>query len=244
MKKINLISFVVLVGLCSINLNAQSDTVALNTTTTDYTSTKTELSQIELKEEYAGDWLLGIGLNIVEDNGAKKIDDIFQGKSSHFSSPYMFSAEYLNSNQFSFNGSLVLNKYRAGKVVDGRTVQEGEEPMFITMDLNSKFSFRELLKSYVFEPYVLAGAGYTNIGRYTGLDSSNELIEIPQTGRITINAGFGVNYWISNNWGINLNYIGKYGGKSGKNKDFISNQTIFSFGGFIRIAKKKSVDLK
>lgn len=176
-KKIKLTSFLVLVSLCFTSLYAQTDGLAGNF----------------LREQYTGDWVFGFGVNMVGDGGSGDFGEIFDKSSSHFSNPFVISTEYYASNHFSFNTSLSFNKYLAGKTVDSRIIQEGKEPVYLALDVSSKYSFRELLKSKSFEPYVLLGAGYTRVESYTA--SYNEQItEIPLVGRMTLNGGFGANY--------------------------------------------------
>jgi len=172
-------------------------------------------------------WLLGIGVNFIEDNGLKA--DI--GTSIHFSNPLSLSAEYTVKNNWSINGSLSFNKYKAGKLVDGSLLLNESDANYIAFDVSTKYYVSEALNISNIEPYALAGMGYTNIGSYqVSLANSTAIKEIPQVGRLTLNTGVGTNYWFSNSWGLNLNLMGKFGIKSGENKEYISNQLQFSFG--------------
>ncbi len=221
MKKIKLISFLVFVNLCFTSLYAQTNGLAGNF----------------LREQHTGDWVLGFGVNIVEDGGSGDFSEIFDKSSSHFSNPFILSAEYYTNNHFSFNTSLSFNKYLTGKSVDSGIIPEGAEPIYMALDVSSKYSFRELLKSESFEPYVLLGAGYTNIGSHTS-SFDGRLTQIPSIGRMTVNGGFGANYWFSEKWGLNLNFLAKQGVKSGKYKAYITGQTQFSISALYRFKKK------
>ncbi|MBG7631653.1 MAG: hypothetical protein IZT56_14645 [Bacteroidetes bacterium] len=209
MKKIKLIPFVIITCFYLNALNAQRST----------------------NYDVSGEWIVGVGINIIEDNGKK----FNTGSSTNFSIPVIISAEYNFTSQFSVNGSFSANKYVAGKVVDSGIIQEGREANYSAFDVATKFYFRDILNNYVIEPYIMGGLGYTNIGSYTVLyekSNSNELREIPSVGRVTLNTGIGANYWFSRSFGMNVNFLGKFGVKSGENKDFISNQMQFSLGVF------------
>lgn len=172
-----------------------------------------------------GEWFAGFGLNIVEDGGAGPVSH-----STHFSNPFVFSTAYALSNQFTLDGSLSFNKYKAGKQVDNRIIHEDSEAPYLAFDVAVKFNFRELLNYYVVEPYVFAGPGYTNIGSYSASSSIDESIDVPSIGRLTLNAGIGLNAWFSDYWGINANLAGKIGINSGDYPLYITNQFQFSFG--------------
>ncbi len=174
-------------------------------------------------------WVFGLGLNIVQDD----ISGVNSKVANNFSTPFILSAEYSLNNHFSFNGSLSFNKYIAGKSVDSRIVQEENEANYVAFDLITKFNFLNLNNNnYKFEPYVFGGLGYTNIGSYVALkNNDNQLLEIPAVGRLTINTGFGANYWFSKSWGMNVNLIGKFGIELKEYEyDYVSNQMQFSIG--------------
>ncbi len=174
-----------------------------------------------------GHWFLGLGLNLIDDDFTGS-----NGSSTNFSNPYILDAEYNLNNAFSFYGSLSFNKFVAGKVVDGRIVQEGGDASYMAFDLGSNFYFRKIMNSYTFEPYLSAGLGYTDIGSYNALPiGSTKVIEIPSIGRLTLNTGFGANYWLSSTWGMNVNLMAKFGINSKEDeKDYVSNQMQISFG--------------
>ena len=172
-------------------------------------------------------WLLGVGVNFIEDNGLKA--DI--GTSLHFSNPLCLSAEYALNNTWSINGNVSFNTYKAGKQVDGFLLINESNANYTAFDVSTKFYFNEAIKISNIGIYALAGIGYTTIGSYqVALTNSPAIKEIPQVGRLTLNAGVGTNYWFSNSWGLNLNVLGKFGVKSGINKEYITNQLQFSFG--------------
>jgi hypothetical protein len=195
----------------------------------------------------AGDWSFGAGFNIVDDGG-KTLGGLFNGSYNHFHMPFTVNAEYFYNSQFSFNATISFNKYMGGKIVDSGTIQEDHEANYVAFDLGSKLYFRDIFKDYVFEPYVFLGLGYTSIGSYKTTPLFNELQEgitvdanglwdVPTIGRLTINGGIGINYWISTVWGVNINFTGKWGMNTEKYKKLITNQTQFSFGGFYCLKK-------
>jgi len=191
-------------------------------------------SNAQTTNDISGEWQFGLGLNVIKDNGKKG-----EVKSLNFGNPFILSAEYAFSNQFSLNAGLSFNKYKEGQAVDGLVVAEGDSASYMAFDLSLKFYFRELWDTNNFEPYVLAGFGYTTIGSYEALNEGKNIIrQFPRVGRMTMNVGLGTNYRFSESWGMNLNVMAKFGAKSGENKDFISNQGQISLGVFYSFLKK------
>lgn len=179
-------------------------------------------------EPTQSNWAIGAGFNIIDDSGDSKGLNIFDDDVNHFF-PFVISAEYFTDNNFSFNASISFNKYKAGKTVDGQQIQEGSSAKYAAFDLASRFSFRKMLNTNVFDPYLHAGFGYTVIGGHK-MESGT----VPKVGRMTFNTGIGVNFWVSDSWGLNLNHQLKFGIKAGDNKDYITNQLQLSFGVFHR----------
>jgi hypothetical protein len=182
-------------------------------------------------EDRKGQWFFGLGLNIVDDDFTSSL-----GPSNNFTNPYIFDAEYTLNNNFGFYGNLSFNKYIAGKVVDYRFVQEGDEANYIALDLGSNYYFRKKLKNYKFEPYVSAGLGFTHISSYTATNYVVPgVLTIPSIGRLTINAGFGSNYWFSPTWGMNVNAMIKYGLSS---NIYVTSLIQYSFGVMYKVGTK------
>ena len=126
--------------------------------------------------------------------------------------PFYISAEFYLNNSFSFCATLSTNKYSEGKVYQNGYVIDGDANYFST-DLAAKFSFRDIMRSYKFDPYVFIGIGYQNIGEFSTIKK-----EYPYDIRIhesfngmSANMGLGFNYWFSQTWGMNVNLMAKWG---------------------------------
>ena len=162
----------------------------------------------QINEYHQNDWSFGAGFNIVNDSG-----ETFGNLSDNlnFSVPFYVSAEYYLNNKFSFMAMLSTNKYKEGKLVENGYIVGGDASYF-SADLNAKFSFRDILNSYAFDPYVFLGFGYNSIGSFTTVrkEYPYEIQEFESGGRLMINGGLGFNVWISQNWGVNLNLAGKW----------------------------------
>jgi len=178
-----------------------------------------------LNENYQNTWSIGAGLNIVNDSGYTFANP---SENLNFSVPFYVSAEYYLNNQFSFMAMLSSNKYKEGKVYNKGYIV-GDEVNYFSADLNTKFSFREILNSYQFDPYVFLGFGYTSLSEFTTVQKEYpfNVIEHTATGRLTINAGLGFNVWITQNWGVNLNIAGKWGANTAVDKN---NHKQYSLG--------------
>ena len=256
MNKIKLTAFTLLTFLCFSVVQAQNDTLVNPAKTTEYeklmdsnfkdsiaakyVKTKTATTTATGKEtkkkkkkkpNYSGNWIIGGGINMVEDSGHQTFSDLFTLKYKNLGAPFMLSAEYLASNRFSFSTTLLLNKYQAGKQIQGNIIQISEEPNYMAVDVAAKLFVRKVLYKHVFTPYVTAGAGYTSIGSYQAQNPSDNLIDIPETSTMTLNTGIGAYFWINRTLGINVNYMAKFGLKTGVDKN---NHLVSSFGVFYR----------
>jgi hypothetical protein len=170
----------------------------------------------------------GVGLNVIYDaGGVKGLSNI--NEALNFGNPIYLSAEYYRNNKFSFISTVSFNKYKDGKIIDGVTILKNHEASYIAIDLAGKHSFRELLDSHAFEPYMFLGVGFTHIGDYKSKE--NDQI-IKAKGKMTFNTGFGINYWLSMYWAININAVGKFDLGGG-----VSNQAQSSLGVIFKIPK-------
>ncbi|HEY5687868.1 MAG TPA: hypothetical protein VIS27_06130 [Yeosuana sp.] len=251
MSTIKLIAFTMFVAASFTGVQAQNDTLVKPAKTPDYdelmdsnykdsvaakyvkTKTVTETKK-EKKKNYSGNWVIGAGVNSIEDSGAQDFSNLTESKYNHFGSPFMISTEYLTNSKFSFSATFLLNKFQSGKDIQGLTIQSGDEPNYMAVDLAAKMFFRKILYKHVFTPYVTAGPGYRSIGSYQAKNTSDNLVDVPKTQDITLNLGFGAYYWFNRSWGLNLNYIAKFALKVGDNKDYKTNHLVPSFGVFYR----------
>ncbi len=230
MKKSKLLGIIATALFCSSLINAQNVFNASN-------ASLNHLNNTTIVNEIASNWFLSLGLNIIDDGGAGYNNaHPLNTNSSHFSNPFMLGAEYNTGTNFSINTSFSFNKYLIGKNVDGGIIQKGNEAGYVAFDATAKYALKKILNSKVFDPYVFAGVGYTKIGKHTSLFGT-ELKRIPAIGRMTLNYGFGANFWLSNTWGVYLNFMAKYGVKQKNYEAEITNQLQFSFGGIYHIPK-------
>jgi hypothetical protein len=159
--------------------------------------------------QYDNDWIIGLGINAVYDSGLGAGDIFNVNDNWNFGIPFYLTVENHINNQFSIGAALTLNKIKEGKIIDGETVLEGgNEAGYAAFDLALKYSFRELLGLVSLEPYAFGGLGVTYIGDYQ-TEENNEIRK--GVSRMTLNTGLGCNYWLSKDWGINLNLTGKFG---------------------------------
>ena len=247
MNKIKLIAFTTLGVMFFSVLQAQNDTIVTPSkaneyeklmdtnydegTAARYVKTKTGT---EKEKMYSGNWIIGAGINVIEDSGKQNFSNLTESKYNHFGSPVMLSVEYLANNKLSFSTTFLLNKFQSGKEIQGLTIQTGEESNYFAVDFAAKLFFRRILNKHKFTPYITAGPGYRYIAGYQAKNLSDKLVDVPKTQDITLNLGFGAYYWFNRNWGLNLNYMAKFATKSGANKDYKTNHLVPSFGAFYR----------
>ena len=148
--------------------------------------------------------------------------------------PFMLNTEYLINNKYSASATILINKFQSGKIVNGLTIQSGDEPSYFAVDFAAKLFFRRVLDKHTFTPYVTAGPGYYSIAAYQAKNKSDILVSVPKTQDITLNAGLGAYYWINRSWGLNFSYMAKFGLKLSDTGNINSNQLVSSFGVFYR----------
>ena len=180
----------------------------------------------QVNDTYDHNFSFSAGVNIVEDGN--QIFGGFLNPSEYwnFSRPIYLSAEYYLNNKFSFNAMFSLNEYKADKQIDLLYILEGQEASYLAFDLATKLYFRDWLNTYKFDPYIMAGLGFTNIGAYQGIPvdeyaPDQSIVVVPSVGRLTVNAGIGFNVWFSQTWGLNFNAAGKWGIATGDHKKYL-----------------------
>lgn len=181
------------------------------------------------RENYEKNWSFGAGINVVDDSGEGLGGIRNPNLYWNFSRPFYVSAEYYLNNEFSFMAMFSLNAYKEGKQIDNAIVMDGEEAGYFAADLMAKYSFRDVLQTYKFDPYFTAGFGLSSFGAFMAEFTEygeTTIRDIKSTTDFTINAGFGFNYWISNTWGLNMNLMGKWN----TGNDFKSNVKQYSLG--------------
>lgn len=140
-------------------------------------------------------WLVGLGLNIVDDsnNGSA---DFFSVKESWNSVPYpsRISIGQYFDNGLGIEAIISINKYKVGKTVND-AINTEESPYFgldgrISYDLN-----KLLKKNGWFNPYVGVGGGITSANNAP---------------RGTYNATIGMRAWFSSSLALDLSSTGKW----------------------------------
>ena len=210
MKFIKSISLLLFLSFWAVSMNAQKVGAQVN-------------------ENYEKNWSFGAGFNVVDDSGQVIGGIANPSKYWNFSSPFYLSAEYYLNNEFSFMAMMSINGYKAGKQIDNAIVIEGEEASYFAFDVNAKYSFRDIMRTYKFDPYLMLGFGVQNISDYKTLFEEygeSTIRDIPAASAFTINFGFGFNYWFSQTWGMNMNFAGKW--NTGTNFD--TNLKQYSIG--------------
>lgn len=142
-------------------------------------------------------WQFGIGWNAVDDDG-RDLCQPFDAKQS-WNTP-VFPARIVVDRYLKKGLSLefagAYNYYHSDKLINDTT---GVEGLFISTDLNCKYSFYQLLNIHWLDPYASLGIGGTHRdvfdNRFMG----------------TLNVSVGVNFWITNRWGVQLQTSGKLG---------------------------------
>lgn len=191
-------------------------------------STAQELQLTAKDSVVASSWVLGVGYNIVDDSATPFGNDFLKIKDTWHALPYPSSISigrnFRNGLGIKAIGS--YNKYDIGKKVDG-TINLVERDYYaidgmISYDLNRIFG-----ETGWFDPFLHAGAGYSDIG---------------SLGRATANVGFGFNTWFNDRWGLNFNTMGKWGIKEGSTKQLQHSAGVVYRFGIEKELSKKGLD--
>ena len=158
-------------------------------------------------------WTLGFGVNALE-NSDKQFEGAFKSENWAIAkTPFYLSADAYIDGQFSVETMVSFNYFTDGILMDGQTIlgedEGGNDAGYFAVDLALKYSFGKLLDSNVFDPYLSVGAGLSHFGDYTTVE--RPLLTVAAVDIFTLNAGLGMNFWFSSNWGVNLNVAGKWG---------------------------------
>lgn len=196
-------------------------------------------------DHYDKEWSVTLGVNVLDDSGAQLERAPRPPTDWNFSHPFLLGAEYYYNNLLSLAGAISFNKMNEGKNIDSSYVIEGHEATYFAADLGAKLYGRDFLKSYFFDPYVLAGLGYTSIGAYKAvneegaslpigveIDDDGNLV-VPKVGRMTVNVGWGFNFWFNRSWAFTTGFMAKWGLDSkehSRGSNSISNQLQYTFG--------------
>lgn len=135
-------------------------------------------------------WLVGFGTNAIHSPATRS--DFFRVRDYNIV-PSFFSrlsvGKYIDDG-FSIEGALSVNN------IDNNNGFTVPSKSFIAFDGSLKYDLNNLIgETSFFDPYVLVGGGYT---------------WVDEKGAGTLNAGAGANYWFTENFGLNLQVVGKH----------------------------------
>lgn len=141
------------------------------------------------------DLMFGLSWNTINDNEKpfKNLVDVSGSWQSSYL-PFRFTVDKYIYRDWSVEAMLAFNKYREKKYVDGATGYKG---LFWSADVHAKFSPARRLGLEFVEPYLSFGMGLT----YRK--------PLPKKVTPTINLALGTNIWVTNQFGIQLQIIGK-----------------------------------
>jgi hypothetical protein len=170
-------------------------------------------------EEKPYKWAVGLGWNFVEDDG-RMFCQPFDVNQSWNGLPYPTRLTVDRYFKYGLSAEFAgaYMEYKAGKLIQDSTNRSG---MFLSFDLNCRYSFYNLIASTVIDPYASLGFGYT---QRNAMD---------KTGTFTGNVAFGVNFWVWKGLGINLQTSGKYGLAGDPNNSYAQHSIglIYKFQG-------------
>ncbi len=170
-------------------------------------------------------WVVGLGLNIVDDSATPFGEDFLDIKDTWHTVPY---PSRISIGRFFRNGIGIeaigtYNRYKEGKIVDGAINNSLRE--YFAIDGKISYDLNKIIgETGWFDPYLHFGAGYSSIG---------------SLGRSTANAGFGFNTWFNDRWGLNFNTMGKWGIPEESTKQLQhSAAVVYRFGTKKELSKK------
>lgn len=191
-----------------------------------------------LKNLNSTPWIVGIGWNIIDDNGKKEMGSIDLHYSMNgLSYPTTLRVEKGLNGGFSGVFTASYNEYEGRKEINSgrRTVESSTVTAF---DLSMKFDFNHLydLNTNVFnfventlDCYMLLGFGYTmrdSVSAYVG-NAANA------------NIGIGLNLIAYKNFGVNIEATGRFG--LSDFWDTPANYTMYNFGLIYRIGRNNGL---
>ncbi len=152
-------------------------------------------------------WTIGLGVNTIDSDGTG-FNQAFKTKQWNFKHPIMFTAERKWNNTFATSFSLSFNQLEKSNLLDG--VYPTKDFSYVAFDLNGHLYFDHFIfkttRNDWFEAYAIAGLGIPVI-----INNDNNNADG------SFNTGLGLNFWISDNWGIRLQSVGKFAFNHGTN---------------------------
>lgn len=160
-----------------------------------FISNSVEAQPYVLRNQKPYSWMIGVSWTAVDDDGRGLCQafDVAEVWNYEYFPTRIFVDKYLKHG-LSVEFSAAYVTYRAGKLINDSINRSG---IFLSMDLNCKYSFYPLISQKWLDPYVSLGVGNT---QRTG---------IPQVSTITANIGLGVNMFFYRGLGVQLQTSGK-----------------------------------
>ena len=155
-------------------------------------------------------WIFGLGINLAY-NPDSQFEDLFSNDNYAFGGvPLYISAETNIANKWTAKAVLSSNRWKDGKSYEGQTIlgesEGGNDAGYLAFDIAANYYF---LNSDMFMPYLSGGMGVSHFGDYITQENPGVLVD--PTDVFTFNFGLGINVWFSDQWGLNLNTLGKWG---------------------------------
>lgn len=180
-----------------------------------------QVNEHEFNQEHQ--WTLGLGVNIIDSDGSG-INQPFKTNQWSFNNPIMLTAERKWSTLLATSFSFSYNQLLEDKLIDG--LYPTEDLIYVAFDLNGQLYFDhfifETTRNDWFEAYAIVGLGMPII-----INNDNNNVDG------SFNTGLGFNFWISDNWGLRLQSVGKFSFNHGDNNH--SNHIQNSFSVIVRL---------
>jgi OOP family OmpA-OmpF porin len=154
------------------------------------------------------DWCIGLGFNIIEDNNYR-FEKLFDVKDSWNMAPFpaRINIEKMFNYGFSLDLALSYNIYKKNNLIQGKIANYNRN--YFSTDLLIKYDLNELIgETGWFNPFIAFGGGYTMISADRKVSQSD--VKTPAQNMVTLNGGFGSNFWISQQLAINVQALGKW----------------------------------
>ncbi|MFO0495428.1 MAG: hypothetical protein ACK50Y_07855 [Flavobacteriia bacterium] len=163
-----------------------------------FSSCQTLLAQptAQSRKKNPYNWIITGGYVVVNDN-EEKLPNLFDVQGSWNFAPY---PSFLSVNKFSKKGIsnegvFTFTPYRSSVIVNDSV---GVNGFLASANYNYKLSLNQFIKmSQDLDPFMAIGGGFT----YRSIDEGSL--------SITANLTLGLNYWLSKNWGLQVQGIGK-----------------------------------
>jgi len=170
----------------------------------------TLLTSVSNAQDKNHPWAITIGANAVDfsSTGANGMGNLFaqplniRDNWNFVGSPFSYvNVKRFIADNISFGVNLSFNQIDRIAILEQQTLLRPEDLSYYSADGGFSYSLATLIKSKIFDPYINVGAGYTWI--------DNE-------GFATFNPGAGINFWLTDKLGVNLQTTYKYAADSGE----------------------------